>query len=79
MNANTSKGRVQSARKPRHKNWPSAADFSEGRVAHDFVGPDRFNVHVHCKNCGLIFKILEARGPCYGNAAKLAEKDHPNG
>lgn len=35
-------------------------------VMHDFVGPDRTNVYVHCKNCGLIFKPLQGRGPCPG-------------
>lgn len=37
-------------------------------LMHDFVGPDRTNVYVHCKNCGLIFKPLQGRGPCPGPA-----------
>lgn len=63
---NSQQGRAQSAREPRHKNWPAAADFAAGRVAHDWTGPDQTNVYIHCKNCGLIFKIFEGRGPCSG-------------
>lgn len=45
---------------------PTAADFAAGRVAHDFVGPNRWHMYVHCANCGLIFKPLQGRGPCPG-------------
>ncbi len=68
---NTSKGRAQSAREPRSNNWPSAADCAAGLVAHDFVGPTRTFMYVHCRNCELIFKPLQGRGPCPGPAQPL--------
>ena len=35
--------------------------------SHDFVGPDRVNMYVHCKNCGRIFSPGKNNsGPCPG-------------
>jgi hypothetical protein len=35
---------------------------------HDWTGPTRYNVYVHCAACGKIFEILKAKGMCPGPA-----------
>lgn len=34
--------------------------------SHDWTGPCRGHVHVHCANCGKIFEINKAKGYCRG-------------
>lgn len=33
---------------------------------HDWTGPTRYNVYVHCAVCGKIFQIAKAKGSCPG-------------
>lgn len=44
---------------------PTAGGFAVGRL-HDWTGPNRHNVYVHCAACGKIFEILKAKGLCFG-------------
>lgn len=72
---NTMMGRAQSARKPLKRQRPSAADFAEGRVRHDWTGPDRWHVYVHCSYCEKIFKVMESHtGPCPGPVPSAGEQ-----
>jgi hypothetical protein len=60
----------------RDEEWDKAEDRRLARLArktqmadgrmHDFVGPNRSNVHVHCSVCGKIFEISKAKGYCSG-------------
>jgi hypothetical protein len=34
------------------------------KTHHDWTGPGRGNVHVHCSRCGKIFEISKAKGEC---------------
>lgn len=44
-------------------------------LSHDWTGPTRVYVHVHCKRCLKVFEIGKAKGPCHGNPAlKLVKR-----
>jgi hypothetical protein len=47
---------------------PEAGGFASGRPrSHDWTGPNRTNVYVHCAACGKIFEVLKSKGLCYGS------------
>ncbi len=59
---NTTMGLAQPAREAPRNSKPRAAGIARG---HNWVGPNRWHVYVHCSECGRIFSPGKSNvGPC---------------